>query len=111
MKIGRRSASQRDHADASVAGSTAGDADSATSESAPQRDGDDPLGQLVLVADGARLEVATRGGRAWSQRELERPQAWALDVELDAEPGAAKMDAEGWDAVGLDGGDLNLAPD
>ena len=110
MKIGRRSASHDDHPNLCVAGSTACDTRSATAEPVPQRRRDELLDQLGPVPGSGRLEVAARSKRPGSQRKLERPEAGAFHVELDAEIGAAKMDVKRWDPVRPDVRDADLPP-
>jgi len=110
MKIDRRSANQDDHPDVCVAVSTAGDTRSATAEPAPQRRGNELLDQLGLVPEASRFEVAARGKRPGPQRKAERPEAGAFHVELDAEIGAAEMDAKRCNPVGPDVRDADLPP-
>src|SRR6266566_3590996 len=110
MKIGRRSASHDDHPNVRVAGSTACDTRSTTAEPVLQRHRDELLDQLGPVPDAGRLEVAARSKRPGPQRKLERPEAGAFHVELDAEIGAAEMDAKRCNPVGPDVRDADLPP-
>ena len=110
MKIGRRSASHDDHPNVRVAGSTACDTRSTTAEPVLQRHRDELLDQLGPVPDAGRLEVAARSKRPGPQRKLERPEAGAFHIELDAEIGAAEMDAKRCDPVSSDVRDTDLPP-
>src|SRR5712692_2275526 len=110
MKSGRSSASQDDHPSVCVARSPAADTRSATAKPAPQRRRDEPLDQLRPVPETGRLEVAARGKCTRPQRKLERSEAGAGHVELDAEVGAAEVDAKRCDPVGPDVSDADLPP-
>src|SRR5437588_4506378 len=110
MKIGRRSASQDDQSNVCVAGSTACEVRSVTAEPVPQRSGNEQLDQLAPVPDAGWLEVAVRSKRPGAQRKFERTETGAFHVELDAEIGAAEMDAKCCDPVGPDVRDPDLPP-
>ncbi len=110
MKIGRRSASHDDHPNVGVAASTACDTRSTTPEPVLQRYRDELLDQLGPVPDAGRLEVAARSKRPGPQRKLERPEAGAFHIELDAHIGAAEMAAKRCDPVSSDVRDTDLPP-